>query len=233
MSSTVRVAIDGPGGAGKTSVARSVAGALGVDCLDTGAMYRALAAAALRADLRSDDADAVAGLAEILARGELTIDFEGGAGECRVLLDGEDVSAFIRGPEVTAAVSAVAANPAVRSVMVDRQRQWADERPEGCVMEGRDITTVVLPGAEVRVYLHADAAVRARRRSGESGANEAAVQAALSERDRHDSTRTHAPLPSPEGLPPGVHVIDTTHRTVSDVTAEIMGMIAEEVSSER
>ena len=221
----MRVAIDGPGGAGKTSVARAVAGALGVDCLDTGAMYRALAAAVLRATLRPDDTGAVAGLAGALARDELTIHFEGTAGECRVLLDGEDVSAFIRGPEVTGAVSAVAANPAVRSVMVERQRQWAAERPAGCVMEGRDITTVVLPDAEVRVYLHADAAVRARRRSGESGASEAAVQAALSERDRRDSTRTHAPLPPPEGLPAGVHAIDTTHRTVTEVVAEIMAMI--------
>lgn len=225
MSRPVRVAIDGPGGAGKTSVARAVAGALGVDCLDTGAMYRALAAAVLRAVLRPDDTGAVAGLAGALARGELTIDFEGTAGDCRVLLDGEDVSAFIRGPEVTGAVSAVAANPAVRAVMVERQRQWAAERPAGCVMEGRDITTVVLPDAEVRVYLHADAAVRARRRSGESGANEAIVQAALSERDRRDSTRTHAPLPPPEGLPAGVHAIDTTHRTVTEVIAEIMAMI--------
>lgn len=225
MSSAVRVAIDGPGGAGKTSVARAVADALGVESLDTGAMYRALAAAALRAGLQPDDAGAVAGLAEALARGELTIDFEGGAAQCRVLLDGEDVSAFIRGTEVTGAVSAVAANPAVRAVMVDRQRQWAAERPEGCVMEGRDITTVVLPGAEVRVYLHADAAVRARRRSGESGADEVAVQAALSERDLRDSTRVHAPLPAPEGLPAGVRVIDTTQRTVTGVLTEIMGMI--------
>ena len=226
MSGPVRVAIDGPGGAGKTSVARAVAGALGVDCLDHGGHVPGTGGRrAAGRPLRPDDTGAVAGLAGALARGELTIHFEGTAGECRVLLDGEDVSAFIRGPEVTGAVSAVAANPAVRAVMVERQRQWAAERPAGCVMEGRDITTVVLPDAEVRVYLHADAAVRARRRSGESGANEAIVQAALSERDRRDSTRTHAPLPPPEGLPAGVHAIDTTHRTVTEVIAEIMAMI--------
>jgi len=225
VSRPVRVAIDGPGGAGKTSVARAVADTLGVECLDTGAMYRAVAAAVLRAGLWPEDAGAVAELAESLARGRLTVGFERGAAQCRVLLDGEDVSSFIRGAEVTGAVSAVAANPDVRAVMVDRQRQWASERPEGCVMEGRDITTVVLPGAEVRVYLHAEAAVRARRRSGESDASEAAVQAALSERDHRDSTRTHAPLLSPEGLPAGVRVIDTTHRTVAEVVAEIMGMI--------
>ena len=109
--------------------------------------------------------------------------------------------------------------------MVARQQAWAAARPEGCVMEGRDITTVVLPDAEVRVYLSADAAVRARRRSGESGASEAAVRAALGERDLRDSTRAHAPLPAPEGLPEDVAVIDTTNCTVGEVVSEIAGMI--------
>ncbi len=217
MSRAVRVAIDGPGGAGKTSVARTVADALGVECLDTGAMYRAVAAAVLQRGIEPDDKKAVAGVArKVVAAIEVGVD--------AVCLEGVDVTEQIRGTAVTEAVSTVAANPAVRRVMVARQQAWAAARP-GCVMEGRDITTVVLPEAEVRVYLSADAAVRARRRSGESGGNEAAVRAALSERDRLDSTRSHAPLPAPEALPAGVRRIDTTHRTVGDVVTEIMGMV--------
>ena len=217
VSRAVRVAIDGPGGAGKTSVSRAVAEALGVECLDTGAMYRAGAAAVLRRGIKPANSDAVADVArEVVAGIEVAVD--------AVRLEGVDVTEEIRGTAVTEAVSTVAANAEVRQVMVARQQAWAAAR-EGCVMEGRDITTVVLPEADVRVYLSADSAVRARRRSGESGGNEAAVRAALSERDRLDSTRSHAPLPAPEDLPAGVHPIDTTHRTVSDVVTEIMGLI--------
>ena len=211
----VQVAIDGPGGAGKTSVARAVADALGVECLDTGAMYRAVAAAVLRRGIDPADGEAVAAVArQVVDR----IEIAGGVAR----LEGRDVSEEIRGAAVTETVSTVAANPAVRAVMVARQQAWAAARP-GCVMEGRDITTVVLPAAEVRVYLYADAAVRARRRSGESGASEAAVQAALRERDHRDSTRAHAPLQLAEG----VREIDTTHRSVAGVVEEIMQMIEE------
>lgn len=212
VSRPVRVAIDGPGGAGKTSVARAVAEALGVECLDTGAMYRAVAAAVLRRGLKPHD-DAVAAVAQEVVG---TIEVTGDA----VRLEGRDVTEEIRGEAVTESVSAVAANPAVRAVMVARQQAWADAR-RGCVMEGRDITTVVLPRADVRVYLYADAAVRARRRSGESGASEAAVQAALRERDHRDSTRAHAPLQRVAG----VREIDTTDRSVREVVEEIMQMI--------
>ena len=209
----MQVAIDGPGGAGKTSVARAVAEALDVECLDTGAMYRAVAAAVLRRDVDPADGEAVAAVArEVVDRIEI-------AGSV-ARLEGRDVSEEIRGTAVTESVSTVAANPAVRAVMVARQQAWAAARP-GCVMEGRDITTVVLPAAEVRVYLYADAAVRARRRSGESGASEAAVQAALRERDHRDSTRAYAPLQLAEG----VREIDTTHRSVAEVVEEIMQMI--------
>jgi cytidylate kinase len=219
VSRPVRVAIDGPGGAGKTSVARAVAEALGVECLDTGAMYRAVAAAVLHRGLDPADAAAVAGLTrEVVGTIEAT--------DRGVFVAGADVTVEIRDTAVTEVVSTVAANPAVREVMVARQQAWAAARA-GCVMEGRDITTVVLPDAEVRVYLHADAAVRAQRRSGESGGDEAAVRAALSERDRRDSTRSHAPLPPPEGLPPGVAVIDTTSRTVEEVVATVARMIEE------
>ena len=213
MNRPVQVAIDGPGGAGKTSVARAVAEALGVECLDTGAMYRAVAAAVLQRGVDPTDGAAVAAVAgEVVDRIEV-------AGSV-VRLGGLDVSEEIRGAAVTESVSTVAANPAVRAVMVDRQQAWAADRP-GCVMEGRDITTVVLPAAEVRVYLYADAVVRARRRSGESGASEAAVQAALRERDHRDSTRAHAPLQRAEG----VREIDTTDRSVEGVVEEIMQMI--------
>lgn len=211
----MRVAIDGPGGAGKTSVARAVAEALGVECLDTGAMYRALAAAVLRRGLDPADAEAVAELARAVVGG---IEVSGPA----VAVEGLDVSSEIRDTAVTDAVSIVAANRKVREMMVDRQQSWAAER-DGCVMEGRDITTVVLPDADVRVYLSADSAVRARRRSGESGGSEAAVRAALSERDRLDSTRAHAPLHKAAE----VHEIDTTHRTVTDVAAEIMQLVGD------
>lgn len=219
MSRPVRVAIDGPGGAGKTSVARAVAEALSVECLDTGAMYRAVAAVVLRRRLHPADTDAVAELAREVVD---TIEVSGSV----VAVEGVDVTREIRNTAVTEAVSTVAANRRVREVMVARQKELAAGFG-GCVMEGRDITTVVLPDAEVRVYLTADAGIRARRRSGESGGNEAAVRAALSERDHRDRTRSHAPLPPPEDLPEGVRVIDTTHRDVADVAAEIMGMICE------
>ena len=213
VSRAVRVAIDGPGGAGKTSVARAVAGILDVECLDTGAMYRAVAAAVLRRGVDPAEAAAVAAMAAEVVGG---IEMTPGA----VRLDGADVSEEIRGNAVTEAVSTVAANPAVRELLVARQQAWAAAR-RGCVMEGRDITTVVLPDAEVRVYLYAEASVRARRRSGESGANEAAVRAALSERDHRDSTRAHAPL----RLAEGVREIDTTNRSVAEVVGEILQMI--------
>ncbi len=216
MSRPVRVAIDGPGGAGKTSVARAVAEALGVECLDTGAMYRAVAAAVLDRGVDPADAGAVARVAaEVVDTIEVA--------DRGVFVDDLDVTTEIRDTAVTTVVSTVAANPAVRRVMVARQQEWSAER-SGCVMEGRDITTVVLPDADVRVYLHADAAVRAQRRSGESGASEATVRAALSERDHHDSTRAHAPL----RLAEGVRDIDTTYRTVAEVVSEIMAMIEEE-----
>ena len=212
MSRAVRVAIDGPGGAGKTSVARAVSAALGVDCLDTGAMYRAVAAAALREGIDPANEPAVAALAH---RAAATISV--GA---EVRIEGVDVSREIREATVTEAVSAVAANPEVRAELVAQQRAWAGAR-EGCVMEGRDITTVVLPDAEVRVYLTADVEVRARRRAGEVGGARQAVSAALARRDRLDATRAHDPLRKAAG----VVEIDTTRRTVAEVVAEIMTLL--------
>ncbi len=194
------IAIDGPAGSGKSSVSRALAARLGVDRLDTGAMYRAVAWAALRRHLEPGDQASVAELARTLA---FTV------GE-RVEADGTDITEDIRRPEVTSAVSAVAANPGVRAALVERQRSWMAERGGG-VVEGRDIGSVVFPDADIKIYLTAAADERARRRP-EEGPD------ALSRRDRLDSTRTASPL----GVAEGARVIDTTARPVEDIVDEVL-----------
>jgi cytidylate kinase len=194
------IAIDGPAGSGKSSVSRALAHRLGIERLDTGAMYRAVAWASLDRSIDPDDRDAVAALAR-------SIDIAVGD---RVSVDGTDVTEAIRGPEVSAAVSAVAANPDVRAVMVRRQREWAAEHGGG-VIEGRDIGSVVFPGADLKIYLTASAEERARRRP-EEGAD------AVARRDRIDSTRPISPL----GVAEGARVIDTTDRPVEDIVDEVM-----------
>ncbi len=194
------IAIDGPAGSGKSTLSRALAARLGVDRLDTGAMYRAVAWAALDRHLDPGDREAVAELARSLV---LTV------GE-RVEVDGTDVTEAIRGPEVNGAVSVVAANAGVRSVLVGRQRQWVAERGGG-VVEGRDIGSVVFPDAEVKIYLTASPDERARRRP-EEGSD------ALSRRDRLDSTRSVSPL----GVAEGARVVDTTGRKVEDIVDEVV-----------
>jgi len=194
------IAIDGPAGSGKSSVSRALAHRLGIERLDTGAMYRAVAWASLDRSIDPDDRDAVAALAR-------SIDIAVGD---RVSVDGTDVTEAIRGPEVSAAVSAVAANPDVRAVMVRRQREWAAVHGGG-VIEGRDIGSVVFPGADLKIYLTASAEERARRRP-EEGAD------AVARRDRIDSTRPISPL----GVAEGARVIDTTDRPVEDIVDEVM-----------
>ena len=194
------IAIDGPAGSGKSTVSRALAVRLGVDRLDTGAMYRAVAWAAL--DRGIDPADR-ASVAE-LAKG-LTI----AIGD-RIEADGTDVTEAIRGPRVSRAVSAVAANPEVRAVLVQRQRQWVAERGGG-VIEGRDIGSVVFPQADVKIYLTASPDERARRRP-EEGAD------AVARRDRLDSTRAASPL----GIAEGARIIDTTDRPVEDIVEEVV-----------
>ena len=203
MTGHLVVAIDGPAGSGKSTVARKVAAALGLERLDTGAMYRAVAWAALERAVPLDDDEALATLA-----GALRIDLVDG-----VEVDGTDVTAAIRTPEVNRAVSLVAAVPAVRTELVERQRRWVVERGGG-VVEGRDIGSVVFPEAAVKIYLDASPGERARRR-GEEGA------AALARRDRLDASRPTAPLSVPEGA----HVIDTTHVPVDAVVQEVLGWI--------
>jgi cytidylate kinase len=200
------VAIDGPVGSGKSTVARMVAARLRLPWLETGAMYRAVALAALRRgiELGPAAAPAVAALAA-------TLDIE--AGE-RVVLEGEDVTADLRTPEVGRAVSAVAALPEVRRELVRRQRAWVEGRGGG-VVEGRDIGTVVFPGADVKVFLTASEEERARRR----GRDEAAADVAR--RDRLDATRAVSPL----AAAPDAVVIDTTGRPVEDVVAEIVRLV--------
>ena len=205
------IAIDGPAGSGKSTIAKAVAARLGVDYLDTGAMYRSVAFAALRDGLDPSDEAAVAALAQ-----RVVIDVDD-----KVLVDGEDATAAIRGPAVSMAVSAVAQNPGVRAELVRRQRRWAGDRA-GAVMEGRDIASVVLPDADVKVYLTASDAERARRRAGQSGQLPAAdVAADLARRDQIDSSRAASPLLVADGAV----VIDTTGHTIEQVVDAVLALL--------
>ena len=213
MSAALRiVAIDGPSGAGKSTVARGVADALGVDVLDTGAMYRAVTWAVLEQGLAPTDEDAVAAVARSVG---IEVDD-------RVCVDGRDVSEEIRGPEVTAVVSVVSAHPSVRQELVARQRAWVT-RHGGGVVEGRDIGTVVFPETPVKVFLTASDDERARRRQrDETGAAREtdldAVRESLSVRDRLDSTRASSPLLQADDA----LVLDTTSMTAEDAITEIV-----------
>jgi len=177
------IAIDGPAGAGKSSVARDVAARLGFTFLDSGAMYRCVALAALEAGADPDDGAVVAPLAA-----GLEIAFDGD----RVLLGGRDVSAEIRTPEVTAAASRVSVHPGVREAMVARQRALIESG--SYVAEGRDIGTVVSPAAPLKVFLNASDEERARRRAAQSGEDVAAVLAAQRDRDARDREREYGAL---------------------------------------
>jgi len=197
------VAIDGPAGAGKSTVAMAVAENLGLERLDTGAMYRAVAALALERGVAPDDAVAVAALA---AAADIVVGRQ-------VTIDGIDVTHKIRSAEVGRAVSLVAANPDVRAQLVRRQRDWADTHGGG-VVEGRDIGSVVFPGAEVKVYLTASPEERARRRNDEAPEG-------VARRDRIDSTRDASPLRQADDA----HHLDTTGRTVQDVVEEVLSWL--------
>ena len=202
------IAIDGPAGSGKSTVGRAVADRLGLEYLDTGAMYRAVAFAALRARIDPMDAEPVGRLAQQI---ELTV------GDT-VVVNGIDATIEIRGPEVTRAVSAVAANPAVRTEMRRRQREWAAKR-EGGVIEGRDIGSVVFPDAILKVYLTANDEERARRRSKEVlDLDYDTVAADIARRDHVDATRADSPLTVPEGAV----LIDTSGRPIDDIVDEVL-----------
>jgi cytidylate kinase len=206
------VAIDGPSGSGKSTVARTLAERLGLDYLDTGAMYRAIAFAAVQRGLDPLDGtlmDKLAADVDLVTVGP------------DVVVDGYDASIEIRGPEVTKAVSAVAAHPGVRRQMVSRQREWIRSHGGG-VVEGRDIGTEVWPDAELKVYLTADLEVRAARRKAEMAAEDRQeVADDLARRDALDSTRATSPLRRADGA----IEIDTTYLTVEEIVDALLARL--------
>jgi CMP/dCMP kinase len=208
----VIIAIDGPAGAGKSTVGRAVARRLGLQYLDTGAMYRAVAFAALRRGVAVSDPAAVAEVARAM---ELEVSDDG-----QVMVDGIDATQAIRGREVTEVVSTVAANTPVRDELRGRQRAWARRRGGG-VIEGRDIGTVVFPDADLKLYITASARTRAERRVGEIGGDVADVEAAINERDRLDMARLDGPLVAHERA----IVVDTTGLTIAEVVDHILGLL--------
>lgn len=214
------VAIDGPAGSGKSTVARAVAARMGLEYLDTGAMYRAVAFEAIRRGIDPEDPDTVAELARQM---DLSV-------ADRVTVNGTDATVEIRSPEVTRAVSIVAANPEVRKEMVLRQREWAEARAGG-VVEGRDIGSVVFPNALLKVYLTASEDARASRRSKEmlerdfdqAAADMAHVAHEIARRDRLDSTRVASPLTAADDA---VHV-DTTGMSADEVVDRVMALVSD------
>jgi cytidylate kinase len=218
----VVIAIDGPGGVGKSTVTRRLATLLGLEYLDTGATYRAATVAALEngADLENE--------AEVLAAvQESEIAYEEGV----ILLDGESVASETRSEEVTKAVSAVSAFASVREHVVDIQRQWVADRGGKAVVEGRDIGTVVFPAAPVKAFLTASTEVRAARRSGDAEAANLEVSeivADLNRRDHLDSTRDTSPLrPADDAIE-----VDTSGLGIEEVVATILEMVAERLYAE-
>jgi cytidylate kinase len=217
MQERLVVAIDGPSGSGKSSTSRGVASRLGLAYLDTGAMYRAATWLALRAGLNLDDAAAVA---ELVAKAPMTISLD--PAHPTIAIDGHDVTEAIRSPEVSSSVSAIATNLAVRADLVSRQRKLVAEADRGIVAEGRDITTVVAPQAQVRILLVADPDARVARREAELGGrlDTAAVTDQVIRRDNDDSAvaQFHAAAP-------GVVLVDSTHHTLDQVIDAICGLV--------
>lgn len=209
------IAIDGPGGVGKSTVTRLLAQILGIEFLDTGATYRAAAVAAL--DAGADLGDESAVLAAVTAR---VIAYESGV----ITLDGEPINEEVRSERVTRAVTPVSAFPRVREHVVQMQRDWVADHGGNAVVEGRDIGTVVFPDAAVKVFLTAPAAVRAARRAGDAEAADkhvADIVADLNRRDQADSTRKASPLrPAVDAIE-----IDTSTLSAEEVTAAILDLV--------
>jgi cytidylate kinase len=201
------LAIDGPAGAGKSTLAKAVAARLGLAYLDTGAQYRTVALAALRRGVDLGDADAVVAVARSMS----LVDAGG-----RVLLDGDDVSAAIRSAEASQGASRVAVVPGVRRELQRRQRRWAIEHGGG-VAEGRDLGTVVYPHARLKLFVTASVQERARRRAAETGQDAAAVAVAIAERDRRDAGRADDPMRAAADAV----IVDTTGRTVDAVVDDV------------
>lgn len=217
MSKPVVVAIDGPAGAGKSTIARSLARRLGFTYIDSGAMFRAIALWAMRVNVDLDDLHKL----EQLAR-EARIEFEG---DSIVLLNGEDVTAAIRDPDVSKAASKVSIAPGVRKALRDEQRRIGSLH--SVVMEGRDIGTVVFPDAEVKIYLDADPEIRAGRRAQETGAAVDEIAREMRERDQRDRTRREAPLTQA----PDAEYIDSTALSPVEVEEAILKVVRKRTSN--
>lgn len=205
------IAIDGPAGAGKSTIARALASSLGLRHLDTGAMYRAVTVAAARRGVAVDDDEAVA---ELARRIDLLVE------DGRVVVDGIDVTDDVRSAATTAAVSVVAANSAVRSELRDRQRDWAASNGGG-VIEGRDIGSVVFPDATLKLFLTASPRIRAERRVREAGGDVDEIERAIADRDHLDSTRADSPLREAVGA----IVLDTSGLDVDTVLGRIRDLL--------
>ena len=202
------IAIDGPAGAGKSTVARQVSTATGLRYLDTGAMYRCVALEVQNTATDPNNADAVGKIAR-----DVNVVIERDAAK----LNGVDVSTEIRTSEINAIVSIIAAHTPVRDAMREQQRQWIQAQ-KGGVVEGRDIGTVVFPDAILQVFLTASPEVRAERRVGQTGGDIKAVAASIAERDHLDSTRLDSPLRPSQGSV----IVDSSNRSIEEVVAEIV-----------
>jgi cytidylate kinase len=228
VSDVLMIALDGPAGTGKSSVSRGLARTLGLRYLNTGAMYRIVTLAVLRAGVDITDAQQVAAVADDV---DLAVGYD--PDEDRAFLAGEDVSVEIRGDEVTGAVSAVSAVPAVRTRLVQLQRELA-AGDGGVVVEGRDIGTVVLPDADVKIYLTASAEVRAQRRHAQNIANGiedsyAAVLADVQRRDHLDSTRAVSPLRAADDAV----IVDTSDMDEAQVIAHLQELVQQRAGAHR
>lgn len=216
MSKRIVVAIDGPAGAGKSTIARRVAEKLGFLYIDSGAMYRAVALWAIRNRTSLDDAPHLEQLAL-----SANISLAGGS----VRLNDEDVTEAIREPEVSAAASKVAAIGGVRRALVEKQRHYSES--SSVVMEGRDIGSVVFPAAQVKIFLDASSNERTRRRQIETGGNEQSIAEQIAERDERDRSRTESPLVQ---APDAVYV-DSNGRSIDEVEEEILKIIRSRTSN--
>jgi cytidylate kinase len=212
------IAIDGPAGAGKSTIARRVAARLGFTYIDTGAMYRALALWALRQNLAPSDSHRMEQLA-------LAADIALDSANAGVFLNGEDVTEAIRTPEVSDAASRVSAIPAVRRAMVDKQRAMAASL--NVVMEGRDIGTVVFPDANVKIFLDADPHIRVDRRLSQTGGERQEIAGNIAERDRRDSTRSDSPL----AQAPDAVYLNSTQLNIEEVEEAVLRLVRERISN--
>ena len=214
------ITIDGPAGAGKTTISKAVAHHLGYRYIDTGALYRGIALAACRAKVSADDDAALAVLCQNVA-----LDFKQRSLDLRLMLNGDDVSDLIRSPEVTMMASAVSARPVIRAFLLEIQRAFGEEK--AVVLEGRDMGTVVFPQADVKFFLDADPAIRARRRYKELKAKTAPspsldrVEKDMIQRDKNDSSRSEAPLKAADDA----ICIDSTALSIDQVVATMLDYI--------